>query len=134
MQGCPNDSSRSSLRLHHLIPDCTCLKTFSFSDREGTKLRLMGHQPLICKINRFYPYMLQTLTQQSPTKYFAFCESCHWSASLLLGNLKPDPWLCPVCFSESITLVPLAKYESYRFEFSEKGGLIVYFSTMGSRN
>lgn len=60
------------------------------------------------------------------SKYFALCESCFWSASILLQ----DPIVrCPNCKGGiEVALIPLGSCESYRLSIRESIGLDVSFS------
>lgn len=56
------------------------------------------------------------------------CESCYWSATLLnpesLGHII---YLCPICNTRNLSLIPLAKNESYKIAIGKKGGLELEF-------
>lgn len=56
------------------------------------------------------------------------CESCYWSATLLkpesLGHII---YLCPICNTRNLSLIPLAKNESYKITIGKKRGLELEF-------
>ncbi len=58
--------------------------------------------------------------------HFALCESCFWSATIL--KIKQDI-VCPACPDGIVSLIPLARNESYRLNISPKTGFEVSFST-----
>lgn len=60
--------------------------------------------------------------------FFALCESCYWTASVL-GMSKPCLNACPLCCKDNVALIPLCCDESYRYALSEAQGLELYFST-----
>lgn len=62
----------------------------------------------------------------SGTRFFALCESCFWSATIL--RMK-DRITCPTCKEiESLSLIPLETDESYCLNMSGSSGLEVSFT------
>ena len=60
-------------------------------------------------------------------RYFALCESCFWSATVL--RMKEQVAVaCPMCAETRVSMIPLAINESYRLSLSPKSGLEVSFS------
>lgn len=61
--------------------------------------------------------MQATLNRQElGAKYFALCESCFWSATVI-GNIS---LACPSCAGE-VSMIPLAGDEQYRLKMSSTG-------------
>ncbi|MGI0028512.1 MAG: hypothetical protein ACREAQ_02220, partial [Nitrososphaera sp.] len=57
---------------------------------------------------------------------FALCESCFWSATILVMK---DKVARPLCFNgDCVALIPLAINESYRLILTPESGLEVLFS------
>lgn len=60
------------------------------------------------------------------TRFFALCESCFWSATVLRMKEKIS---CPLCKEiESLSLIPLETDECYRLDVSKSTGLEVSFA------
>jgi hypothetical protein len=57
--------------------------------------------------------------------YFALCESCFWSATIL--KMERDV-ACPVCTDSTVSLIPLAIDEQYRIKLGVSTGLELSFS------
>jgi hypothetical protein len=61
---------------------------------------------------------MNSLVQElNPSNYcnsrqFALCESCFWSATILESR-RYDTDVCPLCSSEKMSLIPLARDEIY---------------------
>lgn len=54
--------------------------------------------------------------------YFALCESCYWSATILSSHPDIDIEHCPVCSGDGmLSLIPLNIDESYRIALSSRG-------------
>ena len=67
------------------------------------------------------------------SRQFALCESCFWSATILESR-RYDIDVCPLCSSEKMSLIPLAKDEIYELSFrSNGGGLDMRFSKQVDR-
>jgi hypothetical protein len=76
---------------------------------------------------RLDPIMQSLMPGDPPgTRFFALCESCFWSATVLRTK---DRIFCPLCKeSESLSLIPLGTDESYRLNMSGSSGLEVSFT------
>ena len=58
-------------------------------------------------------------------RLFALCESCYWTATFFT---KIENYVCPLCQSRDITLIPLNHYEKYDSKYELKRGLQINFS------
>jgi hypothetical protein len=56
---------------------------------------------------------------------FAFCQSCYWTATILI---KIENYECPVCFGENVDLMPLNLNEKYEYQLEPNKGLEINFS------
>lgn len=45
--------------------------------------------------------------------FFGFCESCYWTATILI---HVENHQCLVCHSQEIALIPLSKDERYEYD------------------
>jgi hypothetical protein len=54
--------------------------------------------------------------------FFALCESCFWSATVLQEGSLPDG--CPLCSggSQGVSMIPLGTDEEYRLKAAPSGG------------
>jgi len=67
--------------------------------------------------------------RQTGKRIFLICENCHWCATLTdaskTGGME---FSCPSCKrKESLSSVPIAENEAFRFSFSEKHGVELDF-------
>lgn len=62
------------------------------------------------------------------SRYFALCESCFWSATVL----REVAVKCPSCPEGNVSLSPLAINEEYRLRLSPSAGLEMSFSRYAS--
>lgn len=69
--------------------------------------------------------MENLLPNNSAARYFALCESCFWSATIL--KIERDV-ACPVCTDSTVSLIPLAIDEEYRIKLGVSTGLELSFS------
>ena len=53
-------------------------------------------------------------------RVFALCESCYWTATVIM---KIGSFQCPVCQSKDIALIPLNRDEKYEYQFEPRRGL-----------
>jgi hypothetical protein len=60
---------------------------------------------------------------------FVICEECFWCASWM--NPTRSISKCSMCFSNRVSVIPIAKNESYAYSVTESGGLDIRFSTRG---
>jgi hypothetical protein len=58
---------------------------------------------------------------------FVLCEECFWCASWMSPTRSISK--CSMCFSNRISLIPIAKNESYVYSVTESDGLDIRFST-----
>ena len=58
-------------------------------------------------------------------RLFALCESCYWTATVIM---KIESFQCPLCQSKDIALIPLNRDEKYEYQFEPKQGLHIKFS------
>lgn len=58
-------------------------------------------------------------------RLFALCESCYWTATILM---KMEGYQCPLCQSKDIALIPVNRDEKYEYHFEPKQGLDIKFS------
>jgi hypothetical protein len=63
----------------------------------------------------------------SRKRFFALCESCYWTATILR---EVETYQCPVCFSNNVSLIPLSKDEKYEYSIERKHGLQIKFSLL----
>jgi len=79
---------------------------------------------------------ITTLTKpssRSERDYFALCDMCFWSATILaIRRIPYDEINCPNCSNTALSLVPLGREEAYKINHSSKRGLEIEFSR--SRN
>ncbi len=61
------------------------------------------------------------------TRVFGLCESCYWTATIFM---KVESYQCPICLSKDVALMPLNLDEKYQFDFEQKRGLQIKFSTV----
>lgn len=77
-------------------------------------------------------YSARSLVESSYTadRQFALCESCFWSATILRPRERNaySANSCPICSSESISLIPLTNDDIYELYVRSKGGLEIKFS------
>jgi hypothetical protein len=77
-------------------------------------------------------YSVSPLVKSSYTadRQFALCESCFWSATILRSRERNVHIInsCPICSSDSISLIPLTNDDVYELRFRSKGGLEIKFS------
>jgi hypothetical protein len=66
----------------------------------------------------------------TPARQFVLCESCFWSATIFKSTQKNVHIYnsCPVCSSDSISLIPLTNDDAYELNVRSKGGLEIKFS------
>jgi hypothetical protein len=69
--------------------------------------------------------LMKDLRTNSAAKHFALCESCFWSATILMIE---EDGACPMCTNDSVSLIPLAADEKYRINFGPSAGLELSFS------
>ena len=55
------------------------------------------------------------------------CQSCYWCISSLINNEHIAS--CPLCGTENIELLPISKFENYRFNNDYKRGMVLEFWT-----
>ncbi len=68
----------------------------------------------------------------SGTRFFALCESCFWSATVL--RMK-DKISCPLCKEiRSLSLIPLETDECYRLNMNGSSGLELSFSDVRNQS
>ena len=60
-------------------------------------------------------------------RFFALCEGCYWTATILKENKKCQ---CPVCLSDRVSLIPLSKDEKYEYSLEPRQGLQIKFSLL----
>jgi hypothetical protein len=61
---------------------------------------------------------------------FVLCDSCFWCATgfkVQVQNIAIN--VCPMCFNDNLSLIPLGQYESYKKMIEPKLGLEIKFST-----
>jgi hypothetical protein len=54
------------------------------------------------------------------------CNSCQWSASLLMDSYSFSR--CPRCAADNIEIIPVEDYEKYNFSINKIRGIEVEFS------
>ena len=62
----------------------------------------------------------------SSSRYFAICESCYWSATIL--KMK-DEVACPMCTNSNVSLVPVTIDEQYGIKLGAGSSGAVVFKT-----
>jgi hypothetical protein len=82
---------------------------------------------MILRMMRLDPIMQSFIPSDLPgTRFFALCESCFWSATVLRTKERIS---CPLCREiKSLSMIPLGTDESYRLNMSEASGLEVSFT------
>jgi predicted RNA-binding Zn-ribbon protein involved in translation (DUF1610 family) len=63
----------------------------------------------------------------SRKRFFALCESCYWTATILSTAGRYE---CPLCNSKEIALIPLSQNEKYEYDWNTKYGLQIRFSLL----
>jgi len=76
-------------------------------------------------MRRAKPVMENLMPNNSCELYFALCESCFWSATIL--RMDHDV-VCPACTDSNVSLIPLAIDEQYRIKLGSTAGLELSFS------
>jgi hypothetical protein len=70
---------------------------------------------------------------------FALCESCFWCATIFNDSIKEREYIennnntfqiCPICKNKSVSLMHLAKDETYTLSVGDKRGLEMKFSKL----
>ena len=59
-------------------------------------------------------------------RFFAFCRSCYWTASIL-SNI--ESYECTACTGKKVELTPLNLNEKYEYELEPSKGLEIKFWT-----
>ena len=59
-------------------------------------------------------------------RFFAFCQSYYWTATIL-ANI--ESYECPFCPGKNVELIPLNLDEKYEYELEPNKGLEIKFST-----
>jgi hypothetical protein len=62
-------------------------------------------------------------------KHFLLCEACFWCATYLINDGGTTVSRCPICNNAKVELLPIAKNEFYRFDYSPSSGLTFEFGT-----
>jgi len=57
---------------------------------------------------------------ENTQRYFAICDFCYWSATILPSHRSGDIEDCPLC-SERLSLIPLNVDETYSIDFNSHG-------------
>ena len=65
----------------------------------------------------------------SDFRYFAICESCYWSATIL--GMK-EGVACPMCTDSNVSMIPITTDEQYRMKLDAGSGLELSFSKRSS--
>ena len=60
------------------------------------------------------------------------CNSCQWSASLLMDSYTFSK--CPKCMADNIEVIPVEDYEKYILHIPEDRGIDVEFSNDKTRS
>jgi hypothetical protein len=73
----------------------------------------------------YYPVSPLVKRSYAADRQFALCESCFWSATILRSGERNVHITssCPICSSDSISLIPLANDDIYELYVRSKGGL-----------
>lgn len=71
------------------------------------------------------PVMENLMPNNSSELYFALCESCFWSATIL--RMDHDV-VCTACTDSNVSLIPLAIEAQYRIKLGSSAGLELSFS------
>lgn len=58
-------------------------------------------------------------------RFFAICQSCFWTATIL-G--RTESYECPLCPGKNVDLIPLNLNEKYKYDLSTNKGLKIKFS------
>lgn len=75
-------------------------------------------------------YELVVERKYDPEKrFFGLCESCYWTASVLL---KVENQKCPICLCNEVALIPIGSNEEYEYKLEPQGGLQIKFSLVGN--
>jgi hypothetical protein len=64
-------------------------------------------------------------------RFFALCEDCYWTASILK---EVETFRCPVCQCDEVSLIPLCKDEKYEYSVEPKQGLQIKFSLLSKKS
>jgi hypothetical protein len=62
-------------------------------------------------------------------KHFLLCEACFWCATYLINDGGTTVSKCPICNNAKVELMPIAKNEFYKFDYSPSSGLTFEFGT-----
>ena len=62
-------------------------------------------------------------------KHFLLCEACFCCATYLISDGGTTVSKCPVCNNVKVELLPIAKNEFYKFDYSPSSGLTFEFGT-----
>ena len=62
-------------------------------------------------------------------KHFLLCEACFWCATYLISDGGTTVSKCPICNNVKLELLPIAKNEFYKFDYSSSSGLMFEFGT-----
>jgi len=62
-------------------------------------------------------------------KHFLLCEACFWCATYLISDGGTTVSKCPICNNVKVELLPIAKNEFYKFDYSPSSGLMFEFGT-----
>jgi len=57
---------------------------------------------------------------ENTQRYFAICDFCYWSATILASDRSGEIEDCPLC-SERLSLIPLNIDETYIIDFTSRG-------------
>jgi hypothetical protein len=60
-------------------------------------------------------------------RLFALCESCYWTATVIM---KMESFQCPLCQSMDVALIPLSSEEKYEYSLEPGQGLQISFSIL----
>ena len=63
----------------------------------------------------------------SRKRFFALCESCYWTATILR---EIESFECPACLGDNVSLIPLNNNEKYEYSIGRKQGLQIKFSLL----
>jgi hypothetical protein len=78
-------------------------------------------------INRNMYKVILEREYDSRNRFFALCEKCYWTASILKAV---ETYQCPTCLSEEVALIPLCKNEKYEYSVEPSQGLQIEFSLL----
>jgi len=62
-------------------------------------------------------------------KHFLLCEACFWCATYLISDGGTTVSKCPIYNNVKVELLPIAKNEFYKFDYSQSSGLTFEFGT-----